>query len=248
MIKTSKVWLIDKDKLQNLLDNSDSFSDVMRQLGYTNVEGNIRTLKDRIQKDSLSLLNLNKNRLLKLKSNNLSNKEKLLNEEIFIENSKISRQCVKERILKNKLIDYKCRDCDNTGTWNNKPLSLHLEHKNGINNDNRLENLCFLCANCHSQTTTYAGKNNKINETVKVCEGCGAEVSKHNTNGLCFTCASNKKCKVHIGKEELEQMLPVLPVSEIAKKYNLTDNAIRKKARKLGLRHLLKPRGYWSKR
>jgi 5-methylcytosine-specific restriction endonuclease McrA len=42
-----------------------------------------------------------------------------------------------------------------------KPLSLHLDHKNGKNNDHRIENLRFLCPNCHSQTATYAGKNKK---------------------------------------------------------------------------------------
>ena len=32
---------------------------------------------------------------------------------------------------------------------------------NGKNNDHRIENLRFLCPNCHSQTATYAGKNKK---------------------------------------------------------------------------------------
>lgn len=44
-------------------------------------------------------------------------------------------------------------------SWNGQPLVLQLEHKNGINNDNRLENLAFICPNCHSQTPTYAGRN-----------------------------------------------------------------------------------------
>ena len=35
-----------------------------------------------------------------------------------------------------------------------------MDHINGINNDNTLENLRFLCPNCHSQTLTYAGKSN----------------------------------------------------------------------------------------
>jgi hypothetical protein len=45
--------------------------------------------------------------------------------------------------------------------WNKKKIVLQLEHKNGIHNDNRLENLEFLCANCHSQTDTYCGLNGK---------------------------------------------------------------------------------------
>ena len=34
-----------------------------------------------------------------------------------------------------------------------------LHHKNGDGTDNRLENIEFLCPNCHSQTDTYGGRN-----------------------------------------------------------------------------------------
>jgi 5-methylcytosine-specific restriction endonuclease McrA len=43
--------------------------------------------------------------------------------------------------------------------WNNKKLVLQVDHINGINDDNRLENLRFLCPNCHSQTETFSKKN-----------------------------------------------------------------------------------------
>ena len=81
-------------------------------------------------------------------------------QEILVENScygNIDR--LKKRILKANLLEYKCEKCGNTGEWQGKKLSLQLEHKNGIHNDHRLNNLCFLCPNCHSQTDTYAGKN-----------------------------------------------------------------------------------------
>lgn len=66
---------------------------------------------------------------------------------------------MKLKIIKLNLIPYLCSEC-NINEWKGQPFSLHLDHKNGINNDNRLENLRFLCPNCHSQTTTYCGKNN----------------------------------------------------------------------------------------
>lgn len=74
-------------------------------------------------------------------------------DEIFCINS-IKRSVVKNFIIKNDLISYECQICKITH-YNNQPLSLQLDHNNGINNDNRLENLRFLCANCHSQTDNY---------------------------------------------------------------------------------------------
>ena len=40
-----------------------------------------------------------------------------------------------------------------------EPLNAQLHHKNGDGTDNRLENVEFLCPNCHSQTDTYGGRN-----------------------------------------------------------------------------------------
>lgn len=63
------------------------------------------------------------------------------------------------RRLAKKHIEYKCAFCNNSGVWNERPLVLDLDHINGNNKDHRLENLRFLCPNCHSQTPTYKGKN-----------------------------------------------------------------------------------------
>ena len=68
---------------------------------------------------------------------------------MFIENSPFTRSTVKRVILRLNLIKYQCAGCNNPGHWNNKPLTLQIEHKNGLPNDHRLENLEFLCPNCH---------------------------------------------------------------------------------------------------
>ena len=54
-----------------------------------------------------------------------------------------------------------CIECGQTNKHNGKKLVLQLDHINGDNNDYRIENLRILCPNCHSQTNTFAGKNQK---------------------------------------------------------------------------------------
>lgn len=75
--------------------------------------------------------------------------------EIFIENSMVSRTKLKQEIIKQQIIPFVCQKCQNNGIWLGEKLTLQLDHKNGIRNDNRKENLRFLCPNCHSQTETF---------------------------------------------------------------------------------------------
>jgi len=78
--------------------------------------------------------------------------------EVFVLESTYPRHRLKERIIKQKLIDYECEICGNVGVWLNKPLPLILDHINGVNNDHRLENLRFVCSNCDSQLPTYKNR------------------------------------------------------------------------------------------
>lgn len=79
--------------------------------------------------------------------------------EILIKNSPyLWTSSLKKRLLKEFLLINKCYKCGITH-WLGQALSLQLEHINGDNADNRIENLILLCPNCHSLTDTFAGKN-----------------------------------------------------------------------------------------
>jgi 5-methylcytosine-specific restriction endonuclease McrA len=82
-------------------------------------------------------------------------KKRILNLENYA-----TRASIRKTIIKDNLIPYKCNLCE-IDSWLGNKISLHLDHINGVNHDNRLENLRFLCPNCHSQTSTYVGKNKK---------------------------------------------------------------------------------------
>jgi hypothetical protein len=79
-------------------------------------------------------------------------------EKVFCENATIARHHVKRKIIQRNLIEYKCDMCGNCGEWLGQRLPLILDHTNGVNNDNRLDNLRFLCSNCDSLLPTYKNR------------------------------------------------------------------------------------------
>lgn len=52
-----------------------------------------------------------------------------------------------------------CSICKLDAKWNNKPLTLILDHINGITNDWSIANLRLVCPNCDSQLLTFKSKN-----------------------------------------------------------------------------------------
>jgi hypothetical protein len=75
-------------------------------------------------------------------------------EEIFVESAPVMKSSRIVSLLLEMGWSYRCAHCG-IADWCGRPLVLHLDHVNGINNDNRLTNLRLLCPNCHSQTPTY---------------------------------------------------------------------------------------------
>ncbi len=130
-----------KEEIIEILNDSKSFRDFLIKIGssYNGTASYVSIKKQ------LTNLNIDIPKYIKVKSKKSDSKSDDL---VFIENSTYSRYCLKERIIKNKIFEYICLECGNNGFWNKKKISLHLEHKNGVNNDNRLDNLCFLCPNC----------------------------------------------------------------------------------------------------
>lgn len=73
-----------------------------------------------------------------------------------LKNGKLKNKTLRRYLL--SLLPNICSSCQRD-TWMNKPIPLDVDHKDGNSDNNLIENLRFLCPNCHSQTTTYKAKN-----------------------------------------------------------------------------------------
>lgn len=71
-----------------------------------------------------------------------------------------SRTTIKRRLLEAGILQNVCDACG-LSEWRGLPLAIQIDHRNGIRDDHRVENLRMLCPNCHSQTETFAARNRK---------------------------------------------------------------------------------------
>lgn len=158
----NKIYKLSDEQFVELLKKSSTISEVLFKLGYT-VRGNSWAYSQ--VRRRMTDLNLDysifkgKSPIIKNSKLHIINKESILKE-----NCKHSRSVLRRYVIKNGLIPYKCAICGCV-EWQGKTLSLEIDHINGINNDNRLENLRFLCPNCHSQTSTYGCRNQQLNSS-----------------------------------------------------------------------------------
>ena len=155
-------------------------------------------------------------------------------ENIFIKNSTASQTTLRRWYEKGNYTEYKCSICGQEPFWNGKELTLTLDHINGDNSDDRLENLRRFCPNCDRQLDTFCSKNTnydirKNKKIITYCKNCGIEISQGST--YCNKCRG--LLDRIIERPDVNQLKQILldykgNFSAVGKLFSVSDNTIRK--------------------
>lgn len=206
-------------------------AELVTNLGYKSKHGkNYETVQKRLNQYGISTSHFNET----------IKRRVITEEEVFCKNSTVSQSTLRRFYSNKKDVEYKCVECGVGDTWNGSPLSLQLDHKDGDNTNNSPDNLRWLCPNCHSQTKTFAGKNNKKQNKKSAkehyCIDCGKKI--HSTSLRCKECNTSlqRVCQVPF-KDELESLLKSHNgnFTSVADVYNISTTTIRRWCKQYGL-------------
>jgi hypothetical protein len=235
-----------KELLEPIVKNSISVAEVLRKLGLKQCGGNHTHISSQIKKYEIDTSHFPKFSPYFIGGNN-----KLLNTEVLINDRLQGRRDSSKRLRRALLeagVEYKCLVCGLPPLWNGKFLQLQIDHINGIGTDNNIENLRFICGNCHIQTDNFGSKNTAsfINKkfTVKIEKIKTLKPSEINPDWRHQPKIGTRKIK-RPSKEDLEKLLWEKPTSQLAIDFGVSDKSIEKWAKSYGIAK--PPRGYWAK-
>lgn len=193
-----------KDLLEPLIKSSVTMSEVVRKLGHRTDTGFVTYIKKVAKKLDINTDHFkSKNEQAYLRSTNRRNLK-----DYYSNKYPISSGSLKKRLFREKVKDKTCEKCG-ISNWLNEELTLHLHHIDLNHANNNLNNLMILCPNCHS-----------ITHKPKIVE----KVHKLKKSSLRPLSRKVDRPDFITLKTELENS----NYCAVARKYNVSDNAVRK--------------------
>ena len=250
-MKINKVLAIPCDELKELVARNNTYTAIAKILSVSSTGGAIRDLKRQIRKYNIDTTHIDDNWRKYISSATV---KAVSFDELLVRNSKrrIS-DSAKRRLIREGMLNNECYLCKQEPVWFGKPLTLQIDHIDGDHYNNEIVNLRLLCANCHSQTPTHSVAKNIAKRPHNYC-GCGVEIAKQST--WCVSCFSmqispnlaHDHCeRSHSYRRtprrfdppftELLDSVRRLPMTAIAKQYNVSDSAVRKRCKLLGINY-----------
>lgn len=238
-----------KKELEKIIKDCSSKKEVLKKLGYCVTGNNQKILKQMIEEYQINTSHFTQKRG-KAKDD----------KEIFKKDAKVAQSVLRKRFMEREFVEYKCDVCGLPPEWQGRPLALILDHINGNNTDNRLDNLHWVCPNCNSQLATtgftgvikydnYGNRMRGVSATPEEvekfeikfksrCTKCGRPLKEGIT--MCPKCIEKEKRdrsleKMRVSREELKDLIRNHSFVDIGKKFGVSDNAVRRWCKKYEL-------------
>jgi hypothetical protein len=159
--------------------------------------------------------------------------------EVPVDNSTYSRSALKQRLFREGYKPRYCELCGQGEEWHGKPMGLILDHVNGVNNDNRLENLRIVCPNCAATLDTHCGRANRYVRE-RECLHCGQSFEPRRSDHRYCSPACGQRSPGPTGPKpgirkvdrppyaRLKREVAAMGWSAVGRRYGVSDNAVRK--------------------
>jgi hypothetical protein len=148
-----------KEILQAAVSASANTNDVLRRLGLELVGGHHTHISRRIKAygiDTSHFVPVVRTERMR------HNQRRRTAEEILVEDTSTHARRVPSARLRRAMrelgIEERCALCGLETVWLGETLPLEVDHIDGDWRNNRVENVRFLCPNCHSTTDSYRGR------------------------------------------------------------------------------------------
>lgn len=219
---------------------SRSWAEALRRLGYCHTGANHENLKRRAQEWGISADHFDPYAAARI------SRPKIPMAEILVEGSTYSRCNLKRRLYQSGLKEPRCELCGQGELWRGQPIGLILDHRNGVRDDNRLENLRIVCPNCAAALDTHCGRKNATTGRHRLCETCGESFRvRYRGHRYCSPECSHRARAIDgnglrgvprpagrkVERPPREQLIREIEETSflaVGRKYGVSDNAIRK--------------------
>ena len=217
------------------VEGARSYTEALRRMGLRAAGGNFGTLRRLVADYGISTDHMDPS--WSTRGTSPPRERKPLTE-VMVEGSTYKRSDLKRRLYEEGIKTRHCELCGQSETWQGRQMSLILDHVNGVHDDNRLKNLRIVCANCNATLDTHCGRQNR--SAPRECLHCGSVFKPgYSSQQYC-----SRRCGSHSpgrtgpkpearkverpSYEQLRRELAESNYSAVARRYGVSDNAVRK--------------------
>lgn len=232
-----------REVLEIAVAESVSFRSLLSKLGVNNSGSSHTWIKQRVIEYEIDFSHFGMNRYSGPKGTRS-------NQDILIlipdsEHSRMPRKFLIRAMLENEM-EYKCHmdGCENPNpTWRGEVLNLDIDHIDGNWRNCTLENLRFLCPNCHSQTPSNSRSRSSVDgkpvggykKKTLPCPECAEPMFyKSSQCNDCRYKAPRQPTTNYPPLEELVERLSENSYLAVSKEIGVSDNAVRKHLKRNG--------------